>query len=73
MVYSAVTNVLWLEYWQAMSPDNRIDKVLATIWPGTNSIENVLAQMDVACRQSANLDLELGLVMFKIASAARGK
>jgi hypothetical protein len=23
-------------------PDNRIDKVLATIWPGTNSIENVL-------------------------------
>ncbi len=54
-------------------PETAIKKILPSVWPGTNSAENVVAQMDVACRNADNRDETLVAVMFKITNAARGK
>jgi hypothetical protein len=37
-------------------PETAIKKILPSVWPGTNSAENVVAQMDVACRNADNRD-----------------
>ena len=54
-------------------PDTKVDQVLSTVWPGSSSVESVVAQMDVACRQEKNRDESVGIVMFGLAAAARKK